>query len=154
SSHMTMLLNRSLRAAGTATSLIATIALGPSAIAAPEAAGNEPSAAPQQEVLNEVIVTAQRREQRLKDVGISVSVVPTEELRQLNINNAYDLVRVVPSLKMNAFSSSAVVWSIRGVAQDDYGDQQEPPVAVYQDDSYSSSLNTASFPVFDLARVE
>mgnify|MGYP003694163329 CR=1 FL=1 len=35
-----------------------------------------------------------------------------------------------------------------------YGDQQEPPVAVYQDDSYSSSINLASFPVFDLARVE
>src|ERR1700682_967202 len=85
-SHMTMVLNRSLGAAGTAASLIAAIALGPVATAAPEDAGREPSAAAQQEVLgNEVIVTAQRREQRLKDVGISVSVVPTEELRELNI---------------------------------------------------------------------
>jgi iron complex outermembrane receptor protein len=40
------------------------------------------------------------------------------------------------------------------VSQNDYGDQQEPPVAVYQDDSYSSTINLASFPVFDLARVE
>jgi iron complex outermembrane receptor protein len=47
-----------------------------------------------------------------------------------------------------------VVFNIRGVAQNSYGDEQEPPVAVYQDDSYSSSINLASFPVFDLARVE
>jgi iron complex outermembrane receptor protein len=46
------------------------------------------------------------------------------------------------------------VFNIRGVSQNDYGDQQEPPVAVYQDDSYSSSINLASFPVFDLERVE
>jgi iron complex outermembrane receptor protein len=67
---------------------------------------------------------------------------------------ATDITRVVPSLKMNAYSSSQVVFNIRGVSQNDYGDQQEPPVAVYQDDSYSSSINLASFPVFDLARVE
>ena len=63
-------------------------------------------------------------------------------------------MRAVPSLKMNAYSSAQVVFNIRGVSQNDYGDQQEPPVAVYQDDSYSSSINLASFPVFDLARVE
>ena len=55
---------------------------------------------------------------------------------------------------MNAYSSAQVVFNIRGVSQNDYGDQQEPPVAVYQDDSYSSSINLASFPVFDLERVE
>ena len=59
----------------------------------------------------------------------------------------------MPSLKMNAYSSSQVVFNVRGVSQNDYGDQQELPVAVYQDDSYSSSINLASFPVFDLARV-
>ena len=77
-----------------------------------------------------------------------------ETLEDLNINTATDIVRAVPSLKMNAYSSSQVVFNIRGVAQNSYGDEQEPPVAVYQDDSYSSSINLASFPVFDLARVE
>src|SRR6185369_13577674 len=102
----------------------------------------------------QVVVTAQRREQNLQDVGISVTALGGESLADLNINTATDLVRAVPSLKMNAYSSSQVVFNIRGVSQNDYGDQQEPPVAVYQDDSYSSSINSASFPVFDLARVE
>jgi iron complex outermembrane receptor protein len=104
--------------------------------------------------LNDIIVTAQRKEERLQDVGISVTALTSDELQQMGVSNAVDLVRAVPSLKFNAFSSAGVVWNIRGVSQNDYGDQQEPPVAVYQDDSYSSSINTSSFPTFDLARVE
>ncbi len=103
---------------------------------------------------DEVVVTAQRREQKLQDVGIAVTPLGEKALEELNITNATDIVRAVPSLKMNAYSSAQVVFNIRGVSQNDYGDQQEPPVAVYQDDSYSSSINLASFPVFDLARVE
>ena len=102
----------------------------------------------------EIIVTAQRREQRLQDVGISLTVIGKEAIGNLNINNATDIVRAVPNLKFNAYSSAQVVFNVRGVSQNDYGDQQEPPVAVYQDDSYASSINTASFPIFDLARVE
>ena len=104
--------------------------------------------------LGEIVVTAQRREQNIQDVGISVTALGGEALTDLNINTATDIVRAVPSLKMNAYSSAQVVFNIRGVSQNDYGDQQEPPVAVYQDDSYSSSINLSSFPVFDLARVE
>ena len=102
----------------------------------------------------DIIVTAQRREQKLQDVGISLTVIGKEALGNLNINNATDIVRAVPNLKFNAYSSSQVVFNVRGVSQNDYGDQQEPPVAVYQDDAYASSINTASFPIFDLARVE
>ncbi len=102
----------------------------------------------------EVVVTAQKREQNIQDVGIAVTPLGDEALKDLNITTATDIVRAVPSLKMNAYSSAQVVFNIRGVSQNDYGDQQEPPVAVYQDDSYSSSINLASFPVFDLARVE
>ncbi len=102
----------------------------------------------------DIIVTAQRREQKLQDVGISVTVLNSKALSTLNITNATDIVRAIPNLKYNAYSSSQVVFNIRGVSQNDYGDQQEPPVAVYQDDSYASSINTASFPIFDLARVE
>lgn len=102
----------------------------------------------------DIVVTAQRREQKLNDVGIAVSVISAKDLRALNINNATDIVRAIPNLKYNAYGSSQVVFNIRGVSQNDYGDQQEPPVAVYQDDSYASSITTAGFPIFDLARTE
>jgi iron complex outermembrane receptor protein len=104
--------------------------------------------------IEEIVVTAQRREENLQDVGIAVTALGGAMLTDLNITTATDITRAVPSLKMNAYSSSQVVFNIRGVSQNDYGDQQEPPVAVYQDDSYASSINVASFPIFDLARVE
>ena len=127
---------------------LAAVSMMPAAAiaqATPTAATDQPA---------DIVVTAQRREQRLQDVGIAITALPGTELRQLNIANATDLTRAVPTLKMNAYSSAQVVFNIRGVSQNDYGDQQEPPVAVYQDDSYSSSINLASFPTFDLGRVE
>lgn len=136
-------LRRSLPAMAAGTLIGAT----PSAVLAQQGAAADSG-------IEEVVVTAQRREERLQDVGISVTALGNEALTNLNITTATDITRAVPSLKMNAYSSSQVVFNVRGVSQNDYGDQQEPPVAVYQDDSYASSINLASFPVFDLARVE
>ena len=114
----------------------------------------DPAAVAEEVDTADIVVTAQKREQKLRDVGIAVSVLGGEDVERFNITNATDVVRAIPNLKYNAYGSSQVVFNIRGVSQNDYGDQQEPPVAVYQDDSYASSITTASFPVFDLARVE
>ena len=131
------------RHAGAAASLVALVTALPATAFAQSAVAS-----------GDIVVTAQRREQKLQDVGIAITALSGKTLDDLNINNATDLARAVPTLKMNAYSSAQVVFNIRGVSQNDYGDQQEPPVAVYQDDSYSSSINLASFPTFDLARVE
>ena len=131
--------------------LLTAVTCGSQAVQADQA---ETPPAPATTRIEEIVVTAQRREQNIQDVGIAVTPIGEKALSELNITTATDIVRAVPSLKMNAYSSAQVVFNIRGVSQNDYGDQQEPPVAVYQDDSYSSSINLASFPVFDLARVE
>ncbi|WP_226017371.1 TonB-dependent receptor [Novosphingobium sp. FKTRR1] len=142
--------NRFIGTAGTALALGLVLGAGSPAFAqstAPQADGAAVAA-------GEIVVTAQRREQKVNDVGIAVSVLSSKDIKSLNITNATDVVRAVPNLKFNAYGSSQVVYNIRGVSQNDYGDQQEPPVAVYQDDSYTSSITAASFPVFDLARIE
>ncbi|MFM9853069.1 MAG: TonB-dependent receptor [Sphingomonadaceae bacterium] len=133
---------------GARTASLAVLAWGVATGTAWAQAASEPTDAA------DIVVTAQKREQRLQDVGISATVLGGESLANLNIANATDITRAVPNLKFNAYSSSQVVFNVRGVSQNDFGDQQEPPVAVYQDDAYASSINTASFPVFDLARVE
>ena len=128
---------------------LSVLALGLSAGSAQAQTSNdaEPDA-------SDIVVTAQKREQKLQDVGIAVSVLSEKDIQNRSISSAIDVVSAIPNLKYNAYSSSQVVFNMRGVSQNDYGDQQEPPVAVYQDDSYASSITTASFPVFDLARVE
>ncbi len=112
------------------------------------------SAAPATEQVETVVVTAQRREQKLQDVGIAVTAITGGQLKALGLKDSTDLTKDVPGLKMNEYTPSAVVFNIRGVSQNDFGDEQEPPVAVYQDDSYSSSFISSGFPMFDLARVE
>lgn len=134
--------------------LMALSVLCPVAASAQAVAPDAATPAAVTPVSGDIVVTAQRREQKLRDVGIAVTVLTGTELKALNITNATDIARAVPNLKFNAYGSSQVVFNIRGVSQNDYGDQQEPPVAVYQDDSYSASITSASFPVFDLARIE
>lgn len=102
----------------------------------------------------DIIVTANRREQRLRDVGVSITALDSDTLGSLSITDSTQVIRAVPGLKFNGFSSVGIIFNIRGVAQNDFGDQQEPPVASYQDDSYASSISFAGFPTFDLDRVE
>ena len=101
----------------------------------PLAMAEQPAAATAVATMEEITVTAQRREQNIQSVGISVTALNADKLTELNTNTATDIVPAVPGLKMNAYSSAQVVFNIRGVSQNDYGDQQEPPVAVYQEDS-------------------
>lgn len=104
--------------------------------------------------LQEVVVTAQKRAERAQDIGISITALSAKDIENQGIRDVTDVSRAAPSLQFNRFSESDVVINIRGVAQNDYGDQQEPPIAVYQDDSYASTLNLSGFPLFDLERVE
>ncbi|HEY2660890.1 MAG TPA: TonB-dependent receptor [Caulobacteraceae bacterium] len=120
--------------------------------AAPAAA--PAAAAPGAETIEAIVVTAQRREQRLQDVGIAVTALSAKAIASMGLKDSTDLTKAAPSLRMNAYTPSAVVFNIRGVSQNDFGDEQEPPVAVYQDDSYASSFVSSGFPLFDLQRVE
>ncbi|MDR3506704.1 MAG: TonB-dependent receptor [Caulobacteraceae bacterium] len=128
------------------------LALSAPAFAQTAPAAAAPAVKPDQ--IDAIVVTAQRREQRLQDVGIAVTALGGKSIASLGLKDSTDLVRAVPSLKLNAYTPSAVVFNIRGISQNDFGDEQEPPVAVYQDDSYASSFVSSGFPMFDLQRVE
>ena len=104
--------------------------------------------------IEDIIVTAQRREENLQKVPVSVTALSGDDLTQRAIVDSTDIAKLVPALKYNAYSPSTTVYNLRGVSQNDYSDQLEPPVAVYQDDSYMSSMATAGFPLFDIQRIE
>lgn len=104
--------------------------------------------------LEEVVVSAQRREENIQSVGISVTALSGEELSARGTMDSTQIANMVPALKFNQYSPSTTVYNLRGVSQNDYSDHLEPPVAVYQDDAYVSSMAAAGFPLFDLERVE
>jgi iron complex outermembrane recepter protein len=106
------------------------------------------------EVLAEVTVTAQKREQRLQDVGTSITALDGSQLTQLGMTSTTDVARQVPGMQVNQYSPTITTFNIRGVNQTDFSDFQESPVAVYSDDAYVASMGAVAGSMFDLQRVE
>lgn len=113
---------------------------------------SQPSSA---QILEEVTVTAQKREQNLSDVGISVSAFSGDQMKELGLTNTDQIDAQVPGLIVTSFGGgTTTVFNIRGSGQLDFADQQEAPVAVYSDGVYNSYLGGVGFSFFDLERVE
>lgn len=108
-----------------------------------------------QVVLEEITVTAQKREQGLQDVGISITAFSGEQLRQLGFNSTDTFDEQVPGLMVTSYGSGVTtIFNIRGSQQLDFADQHEAPVAVYVDGSYNSYLAGVGFNFFDMERIE
>lgn len=108
-----------------------------------------------QAALEEVIVTAQKREQNLQDVPMAITAVGGELLRNNEINNIQDLTKVVPSLRLTTKddpSNSSV--RIRGVGTDVYSAAVEPNVSIVVDEVPLARNELASFEFSDLERIE
>ena len=107
-----------------------------------------------QEALEEVVVSANKREQNLQDVGISVSAFSGDQLQKLGAVNTTDIVQQVPALHMTAFTAAFTVFSLRGISQNNFQDNLEAPVAVYMDGVYIANMNAINAQLFDMSRVE
>ncbi len=108
----------------------------------------------QAQVLEEITVTAQKREQNLQDVGISVSAFSGDQIAALGMTNTTEIIQQVPGLDMISFSPNLTALNIRGVSQNNFTDNLEGPVAVYIDDAYIASMNGIHAQMFDMERVE
>ena len=106
-------------------------------------------------VLEEVVVTAQKREQNLQDIGVSVTAFSGAQMRKLGFVESNDLVAQTPGLEVSGYGGGAIAsFNIRGVGQNDYTANQEAPVALYIDEAYQSSNVTTRFSLFDVERAE
>lgn len=106
--------------------------------------------------VGDIIVTANRRLERLQDVPIAVTAIEGETLRQRGVQNPEDLARLSPSLvtQNNAANAQGTNFSIRGVGTSSFQRSMEPTVAVVVDDVtlIRSELGVINFT--DLAQVE
>jgi len=134
------------------------------AIASPAAAQAQDQAAPQTApetakgndsvLMQDIVVTANKRQEKLQNVGIAATAFSGSTLSQLGVVNASDLAKIAPALNVNYANPSVSSMSIRGVSQNDFADHLEPPVAAYQDEGYIGTSGAVAVPVFDLERVE
>jgi iron complex outermembrane receptor protein len=107
------------------------------------------------QVLEEVVVTAQKREQDIQDVGIAVSAFTGDQMRALDVNDSFDIAAWVPNVHISGnIAGQNTQFSIRGVTQNDFNDIIEAPVAVYLDEGYIPVAQAQTFALFDIERVE
>ncbi len=105
-------------------------------------------------VLEEITVTAQKRQQSLQDVGISITALSEDQLRALGVTSTTDISQQVPSLQLVTFTPAFTIFSLRGVSQANFQDNLEAPVAVYLDGAYVASMNAIGTQLYDMKRVE
>jgi iron complex outermembrane recepter protein len=110
---------------------------------------------PPSNALEEIVVTAQKREQNSQDIGIAISAISGAELDFLGAHAANDITKFMPAVVLTVpAGTSSYSLTIRGVTQNDYADHQEAPAAVYLDDVYVSQMAGFTFALFDIDRVE
>jgi iron complex outermembrane receptor protein len=105
--------------------------------------------------VDEIIVTAQRRVERLQDVPVSVTAISGEALRNQRIDRVDDLVSKVPNLQfISTVGDSTPIFSLRGVSMADFSLNQASPVATYYDEVYKGNFAILGIALYDLERVE
>lgn len=145
----------SLSAAGTVALLI-TVCPSPSDAAADASPMDLATPA---RALEEVVVTARRREESLQDAPISITAFSAADLDVRGVTQLVDLNRYTPNLMIqnnpgNGSSTSAAAVYIRGIGQDDFAPSVEPGVGIYVDGVYLARTVGALLDVLDVESIE
>ena len=103
--------------------------------------------------IDEIIVTAQRRREKLQDVPLSITAITGKDLRNADIRDVTRLEQAVPGLRI-ARSGAAARPAIRGVYTEAIAANSDPRIGFYIDEIYQSRLQQTTAAFVDLERVE
>jgi iron complex outermembrane receptor protein len=127
-----------------------------SAAATTAVAQEAPAAGANTAQVEELVVTARRREETLKDVPVAVSAFTAETLERQAANDITTLSQTSPNTTVQTArgSNSTLISYIRGIGQQDPLWGYEPGVGLYVDDVYIYRPQGAVLDVFDVSRIE
>jgi iron complex outermembrane receptor protein len=131
----------------------ASMALAAGLLSTPALGQDTPPAEGEQVGLEEIVVTAQRREERLMDVPIAVNAVSGDTLRNIGVSDTSTLVQAVPSLNFTRSGPSGI-FVIRGVSTPNGAAGEEGSTAVYVDDVYMPDLSSTINTFNNIDRIE
>ncbi|MES1222833.1 MAG: TonB-dependent receptor, partial [Bacteroidota bacterium] len=100
--------------------------------------------------LEEVVVTAQKRDELVQKLPLSISVFSSEKVKEYRLWNNKDITAIVPNLNSANPGDDRNVTSIRGITSTSY----DPAVATYIDGVNQFSLDTYIAQLFDVERIE
>lgn len=101
----------------------------------------------------EIVVTAQKRAQSVRDIGINITAFGEEELRR---SQATDVAALASQLT-NVVATTSVnlpAFTVRGIGLNEFASNFDSPVAIHVDEVYKSKPYMATVPFFDIQRVE
>ena len=105
-------------------------------------------------IVEEIVVTARKKEESLQEVPLAVSVYEGEYLEDARVDDVSDLLAQIPGVGYGQPFKSFTPLSIRGgSSQDDYPGA-DPNVALFVDEVYLGTTTTLEFDLLDLERVE
>ncbi|MBB6521305.1 TonB-dependent receptor [Pseudoteredinibacter isoporae] len=107
-----------------------------------------------QETLEEIVVTAQKREQSLVDVPISVTAMSAQTLEQTGVRRLQEIAEYVPNLQIGGNSGRDTTVQIRGVGSSSRNIGFDSRVGVYVDGVYTGQSPASNQDILDLERVE
>ncbi|WP_245824470.1 TonB-dependent receptor [Sphingomonas azotifigens] len=122
--------------------------------AAGEAAQQQASSATDQQGLQEIIVTAQRKAENLQRAGIPVAVVTGDQLVSKGLTSSNELGNSVPSLSAQPQGGANTTFFLRGVGNFTVNGYSDPAVAFNYDGVYLGRATSTSGVFYDLERVE
>jgi len=104
--------------------------------------------------MDEMVVTAQKREQNINEVPIAINAYDGQILDELNVAEFSDLAAFVPNLEIQQQSPNNPGFVIRGITSDDGSAFVEPRVSIFQDGISISKSRGSVVELFDIDRVE
>ncbi len=131
------------------------LGLGLSGVAMAAAPPAKPAATG--DALDEIVVTAQFREQNLQDTALAITAMSAALLESRNQTNITEITNQAPNVTLKQQGANfgpAMAASIRGVGQGDFNPAVEPGVGIYVDDVYYATLTGSVLDLLDLERVE
>ena len=104
--------------------------------------------------LEEIVVTAEKRETTASKTAISMSVLSSEEIQAQGVRDISSLAQVDPTLQFDQSSSDATILTIRGVSSRDTTEIGDPAVPVGIDGFFMDRTYAVGEATYDLQRVE
>ncbi len=133
--------------------LLATASLLP-ALSAPAFAAVAADEQIAESIGEEIVVTAQKREQKLVDVPITITAYTGRSLREIGVTQFDQLSAYVPGLNVQEQSPNNPGFVVRGITSDSGSSQGSPAVTVYLNGVDVSRSRGSYFDLYDLERVE
>lgn len=115
-----------------------------------------PAGAADAPALENIVVTAQKRSEKVQDIPMSISVLDARKLARLDVRATEELAQYVPAVEiaMPAGRGNQPLINIRGIGLNDTNTNNAGPNGIYVDEVYEASPAGQTFQTFDLSRVE